>query len=78
MDADIARIAHLLKSERFYRDTAQWQLCRLCFHPDASKTYINVSWLVDSSFIVSAVDNSLSFEGKQEKRVTGGIMPDGT
>ncbi|KAG6119937.1 hypothetical protein E4U13_007104 [Claviceps humidiphila] len=44
MDADIARIAHLLKSERFYRDTAQWQLCRLCFHPDASKTYINVSW----------------------------------
>ncbi|KAG5920401.1 hypothetical protein E4U61_007924 [Claviceps capensis] len=43
-DNDIARIAHLLKSERFYRDTARWQLCRLSFHPDESKTYINVSW----------------------------------
>ncbi|KAG5927467.1 hypothetical protein E4U42_002218 [Claviceps africana] len=42
--SDMAAIAHLLKRERFYRDTARWQLCRSVFHPDASKTYINVTW----------------------------------
>ncbi|KAG6012120.1 hypothetical protein E4U43_007931 [Claviceps pusilla] len=41
---DVAEIAHLLKRERFYRDTARWELCRSAFHPDGSKTYINVSW----------------------------------
>lgn len=39
-------IANLLKRERFYRDTAQWDLCRATFHPDAAGTYINVAWLV--------------------------------
>ncbi|KAL8757236.1 MAG: hypothetical protein Q9184_004264 [Pyrenodesmia sp. 2 TL-2023] len=37
-------IASLLKRERFYRDTAQWDLCRATFHPDATSTYINVAW----------------------------------
>ncbi|KAG5983000.1 hypothetical protein E4U55_000999 [Claviceps digitariae] len=41
---DVAEIAHLLKRERFYRDTGRWQLCRSAFHTDVSKTYINVSW----------------------------------
>ncbi|KAG5947908.1 hypothetical protein E4U53_006369 [Claviceps sorghi] len=41
---DVEEIARLLKKERFYRDTARWQLCRSAFHPDASKTYINVTW----------------------------------
>lgn len=44
--AGSVEIARLLKLERFYRDTAQWDLCRDAFHPDASKTYINVAWLV--------------------------------
>lgn len=41
---DVLAIASLLKRERFYRDTAQWDLCRATFHPDAAETYINVAW----------------------------------
>lgn len=48
LTADIAEIAHILKRERYHRDTAQWNLCRAAFHPDASKTYINVAWFVQS------------------------------
>ncbi|KFY78183.1 hypothetical protein V501_07760 [Pseudogymnoascus sp. VKM F-4519 (FW-2642)] len=44
LTADIAEIQHILKRERYHRDTAQWDLCRAAFHPDASKTYINVAW----------------------------------
>lgn len=44
--ADIAEIANLLKRERFYRDTAQWDLCRAVFHPNTPITYINVAWFV--------------------------------
>ena len=43
-------IANLLKRERYYRDTAQWDLCRDSFHPDAAVTYINVVWL--ASFLI--------------------------
>lgn len=44
--ADVMAIASLLKLERFYRDTAQWDQCRATFHPDATATYINVAWFV--------------------------------
>ena len=43
--ADVMAIANLLKRERYYRDTGQWDLCRDSFHPDAAATYINVAWL---------------------------------
>lgn len=43
-DTDISDITALLKRERFHRDTAQWDLCRAAFHPDAEETYIDVSW----------------------------------
>ena len=43
---DVLAIISLLKRERFYRDTARWDLCRATFHPDAAATYINVAWLV--------------------------------
>ncbi|KAL3481050.1 hypothetical protein BJX99DRAFT_254028 [Aspergillus californicus] len=41
---DITEITTLLKRERYHRDTAQWHLCREAYHPDASKTFIDVSW----------------------------------
>jgi hypothetical protein len=44
MATEIAEITNLLKRERYYRDTAQWELCRDAYHPDASMTYIDVSW----------------------------------
>jgi hypothetical protein len=44
--SDVIEISNLLKRERFYRDTAQWDLCRAAFHPESSKTYINVAWSV--------------------------------
>ncbi|PVH95453.1 hypothetical protein DM02DRAFT_690126 [Periconia macrospinosa] len=44
VDLDTAEISNLLKRECYHRDTAQWDLCRAAFHPDASKTYINVAW----------------------------------
>jgi hypothetical protein len=37
-------IKSLLVRERYYRDTAQWQKLRESYHPDASKTHINISW----------------------------------
>jgi hypothetical protein len=43
---DITAISNLLKRERYYRDTAQWDLCRATFHPNAAATYVNVAWLV--------------------------------
>lgn len=43
---DVQAIANLLKRERYYRDTAQWNDCRATFHPHASQTYVNVAWLV--------------------------------
>ena len=45
-DPDVMAIASLLKRERFYRDTAQWDLCRATFHPEAALTHINVAWWV--------------------------------
>lgn len=43
---DAMAIANLLKRERFYRDTAQWDLCRATFHPDPAATHINLAWCV--------------------------------
>ncbi|VUC24153.1 unnamed protein product [Clonostachys rosea] len=37
-------IKSLLVRERYYRDTAQWQKLRESYHPDASKTSINITW----------------------------------
>ena len=47
---DVMAIASLLKSERFYRDAAQWDLCRATFPSDAALTYINVAWSIFTSF----------------------------
>ena len=52
---DVLAIASLLKRERFYRDTAQWDPCRATFHPDAAATYINVAWLVSFLYPVSSL-----------------------
>ena len=64
--ADVTAIASLLKRERFYRDTGQWDLCRATFHPDAAATYINVAWLVSfltrqRTFLDSQADRALGF-----------------
>ncbi|GJN75825.1 hypothetical protein PLICBS_009931 [Purpureocillium lilacinum] len=37
-------ISSLLTRERYYRDTNQWQKLRECFHPDASRTSIKITW----------------------------------
>lgn len=44
LTSDIAAIAYLLKCERYHRDTAQFDLCRAAFHPDDSKTHVDVAW----------------------------------
>ena len=38
------QIRSLLTRERYYRDTAQWENLRNSYHPDASKTYIKITW----------------------------------
>ena len=72
---DAMAIANLLKRERFYRDTAQWDLCRATFHPDAAATHINVAWLVSISTrqrtlldpqADSRSDSSFRYEGNVE------------
>ncbi|KAF9887165.1 hypothetical protein FE257_010419 [Aspergillus nanangensis] len=37
-------IKSLLVRERYYRDTNQWEKLRSCYHPDASKTHIDITW----------------------------------
>ena len=37
-------IKSLLCRERYYRDTAQWQKLRDCYHPDAGRTRVEISW----------------------------------
>ncbi|GKZ40115.1 hypothetical protein AbraIFM66950_002418 [Aspergillus brasiliensis] len=39
-----AQIKSLLVRERYYRDTCQWEQLRACYHPDASKTHIEITW----------------------------------
>lgn len=41
---DEIEIKSLLVRERYYRDTCQWEKLRGCYHPDASKTSISISW----------------------------------
>ncbi|KAK5046467.1 hypothetical protein LTR84_008270 [Exophiala bonariae] len=41
---DDLEIKSLLIRERYYRDTCQWDKLRSCYHPDASKTFIDISW----------------------------------
>ena len=40
---DEFQITSLLKRERYCRDSRQWQKLRNCYHPDPSKTRIEVA-----------------------------------
>ena len=37
-------IKNLIVRERYYRDTAQYQNLRDCWHPDEAQTRIKISW----------------------------------
>ncbi|KAL2836401.1 hypothetical protein BJY01DRAFT_222017 [Aspergillus pseudoustus] len=37
-------IKSLLVRERYYRDTNQWEKLRASYHPDASRTQIDITW----------------------------------
>ncbi|KAI5458349.1 hypothetical protein BGZ63DRAFT_456961 [Mariannaea sp. PMI_226] len=39
-----ADITYLLRSERHFRDSKKWDDMRACYHPDDSKTFVNISW----------------------------------
>jgi hypothetical protein len=39
-----SEIKSLLVRERYYRDTNQWEKLRSSYHPDASKTHIDITW----------------------------------
>ena len=41
---DECRIRSLLIRERYYRDSCQWERMRDAFHPDTSKTWVNIQW----------------------------------
>lgn len=41
---DEQQVKSLLTRERYYRDTAQWQNLRDAYHPDASRTWIKITW----------------------------------
>jgi uncharacterized protein YfcZ (UPF0381/DUF406 family) len=53
-----AEIKSLVVRERYYRDSGQWNKLRNSYHPDASKTSINISWCATpamSLFLLTAV-----------------------
>ena len=39
-----SEIRSLLYRERYYKDSCQWDKLRSCYHPDPSKTLIDISW----------------------------------
>jgi hypothetical protein len=39
-----SEIKSLLVRERYYRDTNQWEKLRSSYHPDASRTHIDITW----------------------------------
>lgn len=41
---DEIEIKSLLIRERYYRDTGQWEKLRGSYHPNPSKTSIDISW----------------------------------
>ena len=51
---DEIEIKSLLVRERYYRDTCQWQKLRESYHPDASKTSIDISWYVQTLCFIGA------------------------
>lgn len=38
------QIKSLLVRERYYRDSCQWDKLRDSYHPDPSKTHVEISW----------------------------------
>lgn len=63
LPVDSAEIANILKTERSYRDTGQWDcvLCHAPFHPDSAKTHIDVGWFVLSpSYFFYMINLSLT------------------
>ncbi|KAL3483971.1 hypothetical protein BJX62DRAFT_230629 [Aspergillus germanicus] len=41
---DEADIRFLIGRERYFRDTRRWKELRAAYHPDASRTYVHISW----------------------------------
>jgi hypothetical protein len=41
---DLVEIKDLLVREKSYRDSLNWTALREVWHPDASRTNINISW----------------------------------
>jgi hypothetical protein len=41
---DEVAIKALVTKERYYRDSAQFDALRDCYHPDASHTFIDITW----------------------------------
>ena len=41
---DESEIASLLRRDRFFRDTFRWPEFRDCWHPDSSKTLVDLTW----------------------------------
>ncbi|KAH8817346.1 hypothetical protein F5884DRAFT_779125 [Xylogone sp. PMI_703] len=54
----VAQMTSLVKRERWYRDTAQWENLRNVYHPDGSKTSIKITWFNGTidDFILRSVD----------------------
>ena len=48
-----AAIKSLVVRERYYRDSCQWQNLRDCYHPDASKTMVDITWYETCFLILS-------------------------
>ncbi|KAK4501919.1 hypothetical protein PRZ48_007729 [Zasmidium cellare] len=51
-------IRSLIIKERYYRDSNQWQKLRGCYHPDASRTWLNISWFTGDidAFVKGSID----------------------
>jgi hypothetical protein len=41
---DEMAIKALVTKERYYRDSAQFDALRDCYHPDAPQTFIDITW----------------------------------
>lgn len=69
LDLDEARIAALLVRERYYRDTSDWQKMRDSYHPDNSKTWVNITWYDTTSRVPQGLPSADTLSNRYEGEI---------
>lgn len=56
-----AAIKSVLVKERYFRDSCQWDKFRDTYHPDASKTHLDISWYAYTAVLSQQLHLTIDF-----------------